>query len=242
MELKKPKYCGQDWLEMKKNPQGRTCGSCQKNIYDFSSKSWQEIEAIQKENNYLACGMYSAKQLAVLGIEQGNTRSCNSFASFSALLMGLGLSLTEPAEAQEPAPVNQTHSISSNVYLHHPPSDSSAKSIIKGMLYTMEEGKKTPLAFAQVYVKELKKGAVSDGDGNFILEVPVPLDTTINDTLIVSYVGYKTKKLPLTLRANGSTSLEIELTYNPIDIGAAFYVPKPSLWQKIKWRFLKLFR
>jgi len=57
--ITKPKYCGQNWLEMQPTDGGRICGQCDKVIVDFSKMSWTEIEQLQRQNNNAVCGMYN---------------------------------------------------------------------------------------------------------------------------------------------------------------------------------------
>ena len=59
-----------------------------------------------------------------------------------------------------------------------------------------------PLPGASIVVKGTIKGGVSDFDGNFSIEV----DSEENLTLLVSYIGYKTKEIQVTSKA---TALEI---------------------------------
>ncbi|MGB1308905.1 MAG: carboxypeptidase-like regulatory domain-containing protein [Oceanihabitans sp.] len=51
-----------------------------------------------------------------------------------------------------------------------------------------------PIASASVYIKNTTIGTVTNIDGNFVLQVP---EKHINDTLIVSSIGYSTYKKPI---------------------------------------------
>ena len=60
------------------------------------------------------------------------------------------------------------------------------KFIAKGFVYDKDAGTSSPVVGAVVVVEGTKKGAVTDFDGNFQLEV------SVGDKLAVSYVGYET--------------------------------------------------
>ena len=51
-----------------------------------------------------------------------------------------------------------------------------------------------PLESASIYVKNTTIGTVSNADGRFVLQVP---NEFVNDTLIISSIGYKTFKIPV---------------------------------------------
>lgn len=51
-----------------------------------------------------------------------------------------------------------------------------------------------PLESASIYVKNTIIGTVSNADGRFVLQVP---NEFVNDTLIISSIGYKTFKVPV---------------------------------------------
>src|SRR5699024_1179947 len=60
----------------------------------------------------------------------------------------------------------------------------------------------TPLLGATIMIKDTQRGTTSDMDGYFELQAQD------NDVLVVSYLGYKTKEIPI----QGKTILHIELT------------------------------
>jgi hypothetical protein len=87
--LPRPKHYGQNWLEMTPTIGGRVCGQCEKTIVDFSKRKWEEIEALQIQNNYSICGMYSQNQLANWG-KESKTLSCTKIVSTTSLILALG--------------------------------------------------------------------------------------------------------------------------------------------------------
>ena len=63
------------------------------------------------------------------------------------------------------------------------------KFIAKGFVYDKDASTSTPIVGAVVVIEGTKKGAVTDRDGNFQLEV------SVGDKLAVSYVGYETETI-----------------------------------------------
>ena len=79
--------------------------------------------------------------------------------------------------------------------------------ILKGQV--LDKVTNIPLAFATVYLQSNMIGVYTDAKGNFSLEIP----SDINDTLVLSYVGYESKKIPI---------LE-EKQYAPFDILLSYF-------------------
>ncbi|GGK12211.1 SusC/RagA family TonB-linked outer membrane protein [Yeosuana aromativorans] len=71
---------------------------------------------------------------------------------------------------------------------------------VKGVITSSEDG--FPLPGASVIVSGTTKGAVSDFDGNYVLE-----GVDSNATLVFSYVGYRTQEV----QVNGQTTIDIAM-------------------------------
>ena len=81
------------------------------------------------------------------------------------------------------------------------------KGTIKGTVKDSLTGE--PLPFANILIKGTSIGAASDADGEYhILKVPPG-----RYTLIVKYIGYKEASVPITVKAGGSITQNIELQY-----------------------------
>ncbi|MGA7837649.1 MAG: TonB-dependent receptor, partial [Ignavibacteriaceae bacterium] len=73
------------------------------------------------------------------------------------------------------------------------------------------------LAFGNVILKEIKRGASTDGHGNF--RIPgVPGNRTY--TLMVSYIGYKTKEISVYVSVGKITDVNIELSPVAVEMRA----------------------
>ena len=92
-------------------------------------------------------------------------------------------------------------------------SDQQNLMVIKGKVIDSES--RAPLVFATVAVKESNVAIVTNIDGEFTLKVG---DLSISKTIEVTYLGYKTKNIPLSdLKENGSKNI-IALEAAPIPI------------------------
>jgi len=83
-------------------------------------------------------------------------------------------------------------------HLRHPLS--SIQETITGTVTDAESGKTLP--GVNILIKGTSTGVSTDANGNFELTV-----SSLQDTLVVSYIGYQTKEVPI----NGRTNVEIEL-------------------------------
>lgn len=66
-----PEPCHEDWNKMTPNDNGRFCGSCSKNIVDFTNKLPEEIQAYFLQHNNV-CGRFKKSQLDSLTIQIPN--------------------------------------------------------------------------------------------------------------------------------------------------------------------------
>lgn len=65
-----PEPCNENWDGMTPNAQGKFCGSCQKNVVDFTSKSAVEIQTYFTENTgKLICGRFEKTQLNTITLQ-----------------------------------------------------------------------------------------------------------------------------------------------------------------------------
>jgi TonB-dependent starch-binding outer membrane protein SusC len=72
--------------------------------------------------------------------------------------------------------------------------------IVKGRVTTEED--QSPIPGANILIKGTTTGTVTDGDGNFSIEVP-----SAESVLVVSSIGYATQEIPV----NGRTSIDVVL-------------------------------
>lgn len=218
--IPKPKYCGQEWLEMTPIKGGRICGQCHKSIIDFSKMSWKEIEQLQGEKYNSACGMYSSKQLENWGREIPKAK--DNIIRF-ATITSICIAFTGTANAQ---------------------ADSL---LFKGRV--IDRTTKEPLPFALVTLKNLKDTSQTDFDGNFKFTIKNLPSEPYKDTIEVNYLGYLPllvtfDDLNSIKDTNAKPSLnnfELGLMPNPDIESTAFYVEEPTIGNRIKWKLRRWF-
>src|SRR5688572_10916265 len=98
--IQKPKYCDQDWLDMKPVPGGRLCKKCGHTLQDFTKSTWIEIEVIQQQNNNSICGMYNERQLKYWGREVPKINPGLNFLVGSSLLLMPAFFIKNESKAQ----------------------------------------------------------------------------------------------------------------------------------------------
>ena len=247
IKLHIPEPCHQNWNEMTATEQGAFCSSCKKNVIDFTRKTENEIYETVTRSKQPMCGRFTAFQL-----EQPirKTEIKNGFFNWRAAATALaGLfsfskifahSDTAPAtkQVQTEKPVMSdtilhtgisASTITGNLEMVKVPAMENTPQILKGRVTDAETGEELPVA--NVFLKHARLGTVTDFDGNFQLEINRSYFQ--EDTLVVSYVGYKTKEIPLKqLPANGVIELAVtELHLEPMTITMGFIIntkPEPT--------------
>ena len=199
---------------------GRLCAECNKSIVDFSKMSWGEIERVQRKNNNSVCGMYLPKQINNWG-RQAPITNGSKFVATGALL----LSLTAA-----------THSYSQSTA----PSVSNKENVIHGTVTgKMADGRVDTLSFANISLKNTDFAVVADEKGHYQIDLSVYLATAQNPILVFRKEGYEEFELQLT---DEIKSGNVDAQLNPQVVTAtAYYMLKPTLGQRIKWRLKRIF-
>jgi len=154
-----PQPCHENWQEMTPEKKGRFCGSCQKNVIDFTNASDSEIIRALKRDSHL-CGRFSSTQLdrdLILRKEKSSVW----LATTSAILGFLSIGNADIA-AQETVKTEQTDK---KLITQNNISPNSSNQQIKITGIVSEGG--LPLPQVSVVVKGTKNGTQTDLDGNF---------------------------------------------------------------------------
>ncbi|MBU1677802.1 MAG: TonB-dependent receptor [Bacteroidetes bacterium] len=91
--------------------------------------------------------------------------------------------------------------------------------VIKGRIINFSDD--TPLVAVNILVKELKIGTISDLNGEFVLHLP-----TGTQTLIFSYIGFKTEKIVISVSSNSSEIL-VKMREGAVDISELIITGNP---------------
>ncbi len=81
-----------------------------------------------------------------------------------------------------------------------------------------------PIESASVYIKNTTTGSITNTDGNFVLKVP---QQYLNDTLVISSIGYKSFNVVIADFENGS-DIFLEEDLEPLDEVVIYADPRPT--------------
>lgn len=212
--LPKPQPCGQTWLDMQPTANGRLCGQCDKEIYDFSGMAWPAIARTQAEHGNALCGMYTPDQLKHW--RQTPPSTCATLAAATTLALALS---TIPATAQTPG----------------------GRTLRGTVMFVSDKGKPEPLPFATVLLAGTQVGISTDKDGHY--ELALPATKTLPEAARIQFIslGLATVEWPLPLESDGPIQHDALLRIDPRSI-TVFSVRQPTLPERAKWSLKRLFR
>lgn len=185
MSLKISKPCLEDFNQFKPTLDGGFCGSCQKEVIDFSTMNSEEIMNYFKNNQSQdVCGRFKSNQLKTykekpknkLNFWTGIGLACLSIFSMGTM------------QSQTNAVKNTSKKTISN---------QEKKFIVKGNVSDELGG----IADVSVLLQGTKIGTVTNFDGNF--EFPQKL--SVGDVLVFSQISMESKKVVITAAHSKST-------------------------------------
>ncbi len=213
--------CHQNWNEMTPTQQGAFCHSCKKNVIDFTRKTENEIYDLVTQPTAQLCGRFTQFQLQqpVRKTEVKNgLLNWRAIAASLAGLLALGKQATASDLETKPkadttfAAKTDTAFVAKNdlqVNIEAPKTKlrcvesvgmftttvitDTTQHRLKGQVLDAEF--KEPLAVARLMLKEAGTGTTADFDGYF--DFGVDMERYKNDTLVINYVGYEQKEIPL---------------------------------------------
>jgi CarboxypepD_reg-like domain len=214
--LPKPQPCNQFWLAMQPTANGRLCGMCDKEIYDFSGMAWPAIARTQAAHGNALCGMYSPDQLKHWG-QTPTPGACATLAAATTLALALS---AIPAAAQTPA----------------------SRTLSGTVMFVSNKGKSGPLPFATVLVAGTQVGVSTDAQGRYELTLPDEKSLPEAARIQISSVGLTTAEWPLPPQSDGPLRHDALLHVNPDSNIITFSVRRPTLPERAVWAVKRLFR
>jgi hypothetical protein len=210
--------CHENWDNMTAAEQGRFCGSCQKQVVDFTSMNDAQLVAFfRKSSNGSVCGRFYQDQLD-RNVEMPKKRIpwVKYFFQFAlpALL----------ASAKASAQGNVIIKRSDTIFT--PPAVPMVQGLISiprthvGVTEKIDIGgvvtdeNNDPVPFASIMIKGGKLGVSADSAGVFILKNVLAGDDML---LQVSSVGFEMKEVLIARETDLSKGLEIHLTRRVLD-------------------------
>ena len=181
-----PTPCHENWKTFTPTQKGHFCGSCQKEVIDFTAWSEEQIKQyFMTRTTTTTCGRFAPNQLTTYK-NYSSTHSKQQSrwtASFAFIL----LLTSRPAEAQivktraTQEQVDKKNKVTTNRI------DSVTQLIIRGVVTGGDEAELLP--GVNVVRKGTTQGVVTDTDGKFEMVIDQP--KTI-ETLVTSFIGLTT--------------------------------------------------
>lgn len=211
-----PQPCHGNWQQMTPAEKGRFCGSCQKNVIDFTNASDAEIIKSLNQNNHI-CGRFSPSQLN-RNLVQRKEKDSIWLATTSVLLSFLSLNSQE-VTAQEKFNTEQTDkkSISQS-------SKTFEEKVQRTINGTVTEGN-FPLPGVSVVVMGTAVGTQTDIDGKFSIMA------TNDDVLVFSFIGMKDLEKKI---SSNHKYLNIKMEPHVVFLGEVVVVKKTFVGRTFK--------
>jgi CarboxypepD_reg-like domain len=174
-----PKPCHENWKDFKPTKQGGFCGSCQKEVIDFTQLSDASIIQFFEKAHINTCGRFRENQLRSFQIDLRSQMQGPMLAILAIATFGL----SQPIEAKSPklkAPVERLDTLAK----HHVLTDTLIEKII--ITGTVRDQDSVLMPGVNILQKGTTNGAVTDGDGKFMLVIKRPAYVEI---LQLSFIG-----------------------------------------------------
>lgn len=202
IQLNIPSPCHESWDQMKPVDKGKFCGSCQKQVIDFTSMSdTQIVEFFRKPTTGSVCGRFEQDQLdRSIELPKKRLPWIKYFLQFAipAFLLSLKASAQEEVKVLKgdtvlvPEPKVDLVGMVLNKMDIDLPGDRE----IKGKVIN-EEGVVIP--YASVFIKGTTIGVAADSTGSFKINYTGMEDSVI---LVSSSVGYQTKETRINVNSD----------------------------------------
>jgi CarboxypepD_reg-like domain len=232
-----PTPCHERWSEFTPTQKGAFCGSCQKEVIDFTQWNEDQIKDYFIHSTANTCGRFRAKQLTIYQELPNPARSW----IMASVLMFIVLAVNKPAQAQKKGEVMVQEQLDRKATTPIKSSSSIHQVIIRGIVRSSDDS----LGISGVNVnRKGSGGTVTDADGRFELTIHAPKPS---ETLSFSFIGFITKEQTTPINSpivemNASLSCNLKALNEKIVMGGICATPRYSprrLWQKIKGIFRK---
>ena len=227
IRIEKP--CHEDWDKMTPTESGKFCGSCRKNVTDFSAMTDNEILAFLEQHTGSMCGQLRGSQLnrAIVHTRlSGKNYHLNTL--FAALMVAgataavSAQSTTGPANDYHPTVVIDGKHPTGPVCIKVP--EAKENRTISAVVMDSISG--TPVQFGNVTLKGTNITAECDEAGNFTLTVPdsIAVDSV---TLMVHVPGYTWQWVTIAMK-DLATTKTIEIALYEIMMKGEMIIEEPK--------------
>ncbi|MFD2917964.1 carboxypeptidase-like regulatory domain-containing protein [Psychroserpens luteus] len=181
-----PEPCHEDWSKMTLQQKGRHCTSCEKTVFDFTTKTDEQIVKTFLDEGKV-CGRFKSTQLnrelVLTRKEKNNYLSYVASTLFAFLSFG-----TQDIEAQEEPRIVKVDSLQQQMVNEKIETSILNTKPINGTVFSSE---KFPIPNVEIFIKNSANSTTSDIGGNFTIKVELGF------ILIVKTSGYETAEITI---------------------------------------------
>lgn len=237
--LSVPRACAEQWSSFTPTSQGGMCGSCKKEVVDFTNMSDQQIMTYFSRSTGSTCGRFHANQLKTYSAVSPMVVK-PSWMYLRAGLLGLFLALLpNPSDALPPVSTLPSESYFlgfANVSFRQTLPRPMLR--ITGKIVSGEDG--SPMPGANVAIKGTTLGTVANEKGEFSFD----FDLREGDVLVFSFIGYKTIEQTVTATSTSFAivmHIDIENILGEVVVGQVYAEPPATGFQKWWTKFKNIF-
>ena len=175
LSIKNP--CNANLKEMQKTNSGFFCSLCNKDVFDFTNKSKNEIEAfLNSKKGENACGKFLSSQISTSAVNNFKINLPIKYIFLATLLYGKSVfSQNNPEKTKSKISVHNTQKPTTRVTLGMPAQTLNSFTI-KGQLIINNPEVKHYQKDLEVYFLGANKDAIKNDDGNFKTDVALEKD------------------------------------------------------------------
>lgn len=219
-----PNPCHENWANMSPSEKGRFCGSCQKQVFDFTKASDGQIAESYKTEKKL-CGRFLVTQLDRDLVEPKQKSSI--WAAASAAVISFFVLGSQKAIAQgEPLKTE----VSPSSPLQKQPTKIETK-IITGTV--IDENDNFPLPGVNIVNITINDSTSTDIDGQFTI------NASLNDTIVISYVSMYDSILKVGVEKSYTVKLQ---SLSPEEMVMLGGIQGPSFFRRAWYSIKNIFR
>ena len=200
-----PQPCSESWAAMTPTAAGRHCAACQKTVVDFTQLTDAEILAhLARAGRGETCGRFRAGQLARSLQPPTLARPARWRTWLAAAVAVWGLREAAGVAAKAQAPTEQRSPEATPQYLRAErmpdyEGQPAGQVVLRGVVHDIQTNDFLP--GVRVFIKNTLVGTNTDGDGQFVLNIPSLYASAETIELQFTYMGYVTEELRVSLPA-----------------------------------------
>ncbi|MGH2665623.1 carboxypeptidase-like regulatory domain-containing protein [Flavobacterium sp.] len=225
INLSIPKPCHENWQDMTVTEKGRFCGSCQKNVFDFTNASDRQIIEAYNQNNNL-CGRFLNTQLD-RDLVKPKEKNPIWLTTTSAVLSFLALGTNEAIAQGKPSMVQtDKKDISQNSVIEAVNEEREIKGIVTDTL--------GPLPGCSIVIKNTPIATYADFEGKFSIKAKK------GDILVFSFLGMKEENIQIS--SSSFYAIKMKEDNRVMLGGPMIYAKRKTFLGRIFYRIGNLFR